>query len=141
LRCSCWKPFADMVRLMSVRPYPKDVQLRRTKRKTDWTGFSIPKIGVKLDDRSYRLLKKRIIGIVGQQCEIPSCLETDLELLQLHHRKSRGACRMDTFENCYLVCFRCHRQIEGRHLKPDWKYIDKRRHRLCKSFEKSSFSL
>ena len=113
-----------------MKPYPKSQQTRKSRKKVDWSGFASPKMSVVLNENDYRKLKSKIVEIVGQQCEVTTCLETALELLHLHHRKSRGACRLDTFENCYLICFRCHRLIEEKHLKPDWEIIDERRHRL-----------
>jgi len=109
-----------------MKPDPKI--RNRKKQKVDWTGFAVPKLAVKLSPYEYAKLKRRVHALDGWRCVNPGCSETyHRSELHFHHVVPRGRIRIDTEDNGVTLCPVCHRLVEDKLLKIDFKKIIKKR--------------
>jgi 5-methylcytosine-specific restriction endonuclease McrA len=92
----------------------------------DWSGFAVPKRANRLSAAQYRKFKRWVHEVDSWLCTVCRMCN-DPAGLQIHHAKSRGAGGGDTLDNCFTVCFSCHRKIEDHEIKVDWKKINGRR--------------
>jgi len=89
-----------------IIPDPK-IKPRR-KLPVDWTGFAVPKQAVNLGKgHAYSKFKKQVMLLQNYTCR--ACLKKfKPRQLTIDHVIKRSILRLDTFENCNLLCLPCH---------------------------------
>jgi 5-methylcytosine-specific restriction endonuclease McrA len=75
---------------------------------------------INLMPKDYALLRDKLYRTQHQCCDVCGSWK-NLNMLDVHHKKTRGAGGSDTLENCSLVCRKCHNDIH------DGKFMQDRR--------------